>query len=120
MPLSETRPGTARALPPAASPSDRPGPADRPARNRAARPGRVAGLDVARALAVVGMFGAHVGAVRADVDVSPASWSGVVNGRASILFAVLAGLSIALLSGRTTPAAGADLAPPPTPHPAAG
>jgi uncharacterized membrane protein YeiB len=44
------------------------------------------------------------------VDVSPASWSGVVNGRASILFAVLAGVSIALLSGRTTPAAGADLA----------
>jgi uncharacterized membrane protein YeiB len=70
----------------------------------------VAGLDVARALAVVGMFGAHVGAVSADVDVSPASWSGVVNGRSSVLFAVLAGVSIALLSGRTSPVAGADLA----------
>ena len=69
----------------------------------------MAGLDVARALAVLGMFGAHVGAVAADATVSPTSWSGVVNGRSSILFALLAGVSIALLSGRTTPAAGVDL-----------
>lgn len=35
--------------------------------------------------------------------------AGVVNGRPSILFAVLAGISVALLSGRTTPVAGDDL-----------
>jgi uncharacterized membrane protein YeiB len=70
---------------------------------------RVVGLDVARALAVFGMFGAHVGVVADDVSSSPATWSGIVNGRASILFAVLAGVSIALVSGRTTPVTGDDL-----------
>jgi hypothetical protein len=67
------------------------------------------GLDVARALAVFGMFGAHVGVVADDVGVSPSTWTGVVNGRSSILFAVLAGCSVALLSGGTTPVAGDDL-----------
>src|SRR4051794_37316833 len=71
--------------------------------------GRIVGLDVARALAVFGMFGAHVGVVADDVGFSPATWPGVVNGRPSILFAVLAGVSVALLSGRTTPVAGDDL-----------
>ena len=68
------------------------------------------GLDVVRALAVFGMFGAHVGAVAEDVQLSPATWLGVVNGRSSILFAVLASVSIALLSGRTIPVAGGALA----------
>lgn len=71
---------------------------------------RVVGLDVARALAVFGMFGAHVGAVADDVGTSPATWTGVVNGRSSILFAVLAGISVALFSGRTVPVGGDDLA----------
>ena len=71
--------------------------------------GRVVGLDVARALAVFGMFGAHVGAVAADIGTSPSTWLGVVNGRSSILFAVLAGISVALLSGRTVPVRGDDL-----------
>jgi uncharacterized membrane protein YeiB len=71
--------------------------------------GRIVGLDVARALAVFGMLGAHVGAVPGDVRTTPAGWLGVVNGRSSILFAVLAGISVALLSGRTRPVAGDDL-----------
>jgi uncharacterized membrane protein YeiB len=70
---------------------------------------RIVGLDVARALAVFGMFGAHVGVVAADVGMTPSSWAGVVNGRSSILFAVLAGISVALLSGRTVPVTGGDL-----------
>jgi uncharacterized membrane protein YeiB len=70
---------------------------------------RIVGLDVARALAVFGMFGAHVGVVADDVGSSPSTWLGVVNGRSSILFAVLAGVSIALLSGRTVPVVGDDL-----------
>jgi uncharacterized membrane protein YeiB len=73
------------------------------------RPDRVVGLDVARALAVFGMLGAHVGAVASDVRLLPSSWLGVVNGRSSILFAVLAGISVALLSGRTVPVDGGDL-----------
>jgi uncharacterized membrane protein YeiB len=73
------------------------------------RPGRVIGLDVARALAVFGMLGAHVGGVPADVVASPSSWLGAVHGRSSILFAVLAGVSLALLTGRTVAPAGQDL-----------
>jgi uncharacterized membrane protein YeiB len=69
----------------------------------------VVGLDVARALAVFGMLGAHVGAVPRDVATVPSSWLGIVQGRPSILFAVLAGISVALLSGRTTPVTGDDL-----------
>src|SRR5215217_1575347 len=73
------------------------------------RPGRVIGLDVARALAVFGMLGAHVGGVPADVVAAPSSWLGVVHGRSSVLFAVLAGVSLALLTGRTMAPAGEEL-----------
>jgi uncharacterized membrane protein YeiB len=69
---------------------------------------RVVGLDVARALAVFGMFGVHVG-VTDDLQLSPSTWLDIVYGRSSILFAVLAGISIALLSGRTVPVTGDDL-----------
>jgi len=69
----------------------------------------VVGLDVARALAVFGMLGAHFGAVPADVVAAPSSWLGVVYGRSSILFAVLAGVSLALLTGRTVAPAGEEL-----------
>ncbi|WP_423494102.1 hypothetical protein IM711_11765 [Microbacterium esteraromaticum] len=50
---------------------------------------RIMGLDVARALALLGMVGAHLGV------------GGLVDGRSSILFAVLAGVSVALMTGRT-------------------
>ena len=76
---------------------------------RIPRAGRVTGLDVARALAVFGMVGAHFGGVPADVDPSPSSWLGVVNGRSAVLFAVLAGVSLALLTGRTVAPTGVDL-----------
>src|ERR671920_412728 len=73
------------------------------------RPGRVIGLDVARALAVFGMLGAHFGGGPADVGAAPSSWLGVVHGRSSVLFAVLAGVSLALLTGRTVPPDGEEL-----------
>src|SRR3954469_8383437 len=76
---------------------------------RVARAARVTGLDLARALAVFGMLGAHFGGVPADVDAAPSTWLGAVNGRSAILFAVLAGVSVALLTGRTVAPAGADL-----------
>ena len=64
-------------------------------------PPRIMGLDVARALAVLGMVGAHIGAAP-DLDWgNPDTWGGIVHGRSSILFAVLAGVSIALMTGRT-------------------
>jgi uncharacterized membrane protein YeiB len=103
MPLL-SRPGVVTAAPP-------PGPAARqdPEGRRIRRPGRVTGLDVARALAVFGMLGAHFGGVAADMVASPSSWLGAVHGRSSILFAVLAGVSLTLLTGRTVIPAGEEL-----------
>ena len=65
-------------------------------------------MDVARGLAVIGMFGAHIGWV-GDVQWEPRTWLGLVYGRPSILFAVLAGVSLALLSGRHRPVQGDEL-----------
>ncbi len=97
-------PGVVTAAPPSGPRSGR-----APEGRRVARAGRVSGLDVSRALAVFGMLGAHFGGVSADVVASPSSWLGVVHGRSSVLFAVLAGVSLALLTGRTVPPAGEDL-----------
>jgi len=64
------------------------------------RPPRVLGIDLARGLAVLGMFGAHVGVAGGAFDWStPSTWSSIVEGRSSILFAVVAGVSIALVTG---------------------
>jgi uncharacterized membrane protein len=66
---------------------------------------RLVGLDVARALALLGMVATHV---LAPADPSgEISWTqDLAGGRASALFAVLAGVSLALLSGRQTPPTG--------------
>lgn len=66
---------------------------------------RILGLDVARALAILGMVGAHIGETRTFDPADPATWSDLVHGRSSILFAVLAGISIALMTGRGVPPA---------------
>jgi uncharacterized membrane protein len=71
---------------------------------------RIVGVDIARGLAVLGMFGAHVGMIAEFAWGDPATWSGVVSGRSAILFALLAGVSIAIISGGTRPAIGRDLA----------
>lgn len=56
-----------------------------------ARPLRLPGVDAARGLAIVGMIAAHVIPRTTDAEL-------VVDGRPSILFAVLAGLSLGLLA----------------------
>lgn len=67
-------------------------------------PGRLQGVDVARALALLGMMAAHVGGIADQVDwTDPGTWSAVAHGRPSTLFAVLAGVSVGLTSGRSTP-----------------
>lgn len=77
-----------------------------PASNR-----REGGVDLARGLAVFGMFAAHVVATAPEFHWGdPASWTAAVNGNSSILFAVLAGVSLGLLSGGSAPHAGARLA----------
>lgn len=66
------------------------------------------GLDAARGLAVVGMFAAHAG--------NPGLWGeessallGFAQGRSSILFAVVAGISLAMMTGGPLPPQGEDL-----------
>ncbi|GAA1648834.1 heparan-alpha-glucosaminide N-acetyltransferase domain-containing protein [Georgenia ruanii] len=70
-------------------------PADRPA----APARRLVGIDLARGLAIVGMFVAHLGADGPDGAHDPA-WFVLADGRSAALFALLAGLSLALSSGR--------------------
>lgn len=56
-----------------------------------------------------GMFAAHLLEVPAFDWGRPDTWVSVVDGRSSILFALLAGVSIALVSGGTRPVAGPAL-----------
>ena len=68
-------------------------------RDRSFPTARLDGLDAARGLAVLGMFAAHVGAAHTPFDWSdPATWTDLVNGRSSILFALCAGASLVLLT----------------------
>src|SRR5690349_14377841 len=64
---------------------------------------RIVGIDVARGLAVLGMMTAHVG------PDDPFGVSQLADGRPAALFVVLAGLSLALLSGSTDPVSGTRL-----------
>lgn len=70
---------------------------------------RLVGVDVARCLALLGMVATHVLAERdADGSLTTAQW--LAGGRASALFAVLAGVSLALMTGRRTPVRGRERA----------
>lgn len=71
---------------------------------------RIAGVDLARGLAIVGMFAAHL-LVIADAWAwaEPGTWLSIVDGRSSILFATLAGVSIGLVTGGRTPLPSARL-----------
>ena len=78
--------------------------ADVLARARLTPPGRVIGLDMARALALLGMISTHL---YPALDGRHAHVSHLVAaGRASALFAVLAGVSLALVTGRQHPPKG--------------
>ncbi|MEV4687951.1 heparan-alpha-glucosaminide N-acetyltransferase domain-containing protein [Microbacterium sp. LWH3-1.2] len=63
-------------------------------------PARIGGVDLARGLAVLGMFAAHLLWITEPFAVlDPGTWVAVVSGRSSILFATLAGVSIGLVTG---------------------
>lgn len=69
------------------------------------RPGRLVGIDLARCLALLAMMATHLLEQRdPDGSLSASAW--LFSGRASALFALLAGLSLALLTGRTRPLRG--------------
>ena len=72
-------------------------------------PSRITGVDLARGLAVLGMFAAHLLWIEEPHLTDPSTWLGVVHGRSSILFATLAGVSIGLISGGTRPVEGTAL-----------
>jgi uncharacterized membrane protein len=74
---------------------------------RGRRVDRLVGVDVARCLALLGMVATHVVAERdADGSLTTAQW--LAGGRASALFAVLAGVSLALMTGGRTPVRGRE------------
>ena len=73
-----------------------------------AGPNRLGGLDAARGLALLGMMAAHVGFTTCGLT----SLSGVLDqahGRSAVLFAVIAGFSLGIMSGRARPHTGEAL-----------
>ena len=72
---------------------------------------RIIGIDVARGIAIIGMMSVHI----LDpgpfpwVAWMPDSWDQTFRGRSSILFAIIAGISVALMTGRDVPVTGAQL-----------
>ncbi|MEU5320768.1 DUF418 domain-containing protein [Streptomyces sp. NPDC021056] len=68
--------------------------------------GRLVGVDLARALAVFGMYVVHIGPPLSATD-GVASWVRyMADGHSSVLFATLAGFSLMLLAGRREPKTG--------------
>ncbi|TQJ57255.1 DUF418 domain-containing protein [Streptomyces sp. NBC_00080] len=67
---------------------------------------RLVGVDLARALAVFGMYVVHIGPPLSATD-GVANWIRyLADGHSSVLFATLAGFSLMLLSGRRQPKTG--------------
>ncbi|WP_311477106.1 heparan-alpha-glucosaminide N-acetyltransferase domain-containing protein [uncultured Gulosibacter sp.] len=64
-------------------------------------PPRITGLDLARALAIIGMIFAHMALVPPLELAKPETWPGIIHGFTSLLFAFLAGVSVALMTGGT-------------------
>ncbi|GGV02412.1 hypothetical protein GCM10010211_82200 [Streptomyces albospinus] len=67
--------------------------------------GRLVGIDLARGLAVFGMYAAHVGPSPDQRGVTGFLME-LAHGRASALFAFLAGFAVVLITGRSTPKTG--------------
>lgn len=71
---------------------------------------RLAGVDAARGLALLGMMATHIlPTFESDAQLTP-TWVGLAfSGRAAALFAVLAGVGLALSTGREHPPEGGEL-----------
>lgn len=75
-----------------------------PATRSGPRGPRLHGVDVARGLAIVGMLTRHVGPTSGDPAVASAAWFYTrADGRAAVLFALVAGVGVALLADRRPP-----------------
>lgn len=64
---------------------------------------RIRGIDMARALAIIGMVMVHFGPTDVDVDDAAGFVYETSHGRASILFILLAGIGVSLLAGDRSP-----------------
>jgi uncharacterized membrane protein YeiB len=76
-------------------------------RTRPSSTGRLIGVDLARGLAVFGMYAAHVGPDPSDGG-STGFLMELAHGRPSALFAFLAGFSVMLITGRRIPKTGRE------------
>ncbi|BCW75191.1 heparan-alpha-glucosaminide N-acetyltransferase domain-containing protein [Arthrobacter sp. NicSoilB11] len=74
------------------------------------QPGRLRGIDAARGLALLGMMATHLlPTFESNSSLTP-TWIGLTfSGRAAALFAVLAGVGLALSTGKNRPLEGAEL-----------
>ncbi|MEU6576782.1 heparan-alpha-glucosaminide N-acetyltransferase domain-containing protein, partial [Streptomyces sp. NPDC046805] len=81
---------------------------EEPSSPPAGRPstGRLVGIDLARGLAVFGMYSAHVGPDAATVGGPVGILLETARGRSSALFALLAGFSLVIITGRPYPRVG--------------
>jgi uncharacterized membrane protein YeiB len=68
--------------------------------------GRLVGVDLARALAVFGMYVVHIGPPLSATDGVAGRVRYMADGHSSVLFATLAGFSLMLLAGRREPKTG--------------
>lgn len=68
--------------------------------------GRLVGVDLARALAVFGMYTVHIGPPLSATDGVDSWIRYLADGRSSVLFATLAGFSLMLIAGRLEPKTG--------------
>ena len=70
---------------------------------------RLTGIDAARGIALLGMMATHIFSLYNEQTGEPA-WTGLVlSGRSSALFAVVAGIGLALLTGGSSPRSGRAL-----------
>lgn len=104
-------PGDSR--PDSATDKGKDNPSDGPSSSTRRYAGRIGGLDIARGLAILGMFYAHIAPIGDGSD----KWSkhhtilsDIPNGRSAILFALLAGISLSILTGRNVPYRGERMA----------
>ncbi|MFI0822046.1 DUF418 domain-containing protein [Streptomyces sp. NPDC021098] len=100
---------SAKNAPPPPTPAPLPAlaPESATATERGSPTARLVGVDLARALAVFGMFTVHVGPLPSPESGGVGNWiMNLANGRASALFATLAGFSLMLIAGRFEPKTG--------------
>ncbi len=105
--MTQTQPPRETSAPPDnAPPSPRASPESAAPASPGPSMGRLVGLDLARALAVFGMYVVHIGPPLSATD-GVAGWIRyLADGHSSVLFATLAGFSLMLIAGRREPRTG--------------